>query len=270
MLLAHLSDLHLRAALGPDGPRRRLVAAFDRILALSPRPDALLVTGDLTESAEAEAYEALGRHLAELGLPAYLVMGNHDRRAPMIATLNVAHMPGDTPFIQYAVEHLGVRLLVLDTTSPDHPHGAFCRARLDWLSERLAEAPGRPTLVAMHHPPVSTGIAIMDGPGAAWAGDLVRRLRGANIVRILCGHVHRSVQTSVGNVPVTVCPSLVPAIALDLGPPSAARSSTDKHIFEDEPGALHLHRWAQGRLVTHTLFVDRYLPMMSLTEPARC
>ena len=37
--------------------------------------------------------------------------------------------------------------------------GALCEDRLRWIDRALAAAPGRPTLVLMHHPPFATGIA---------------------------------------------------------------------------------------------------------------
>lgn len=51
MLLAQLSDLHLRGGHAPgltdDSLERCVAAAFDRMQALSPRADAVLITGDL-------------------------------------------------------------------------------------------------------------------------------------------------------------------------------------------------------------------------------
>jgi len=56
------------------------------------------------------------------------------------------------------VEHLRG----LDTLVPGQGGGRLGPARLAWLDARLAEAPARPTLVFMHHPPFKTGIERMD------------------------------------------------------------------------------------------------------------
>jgi 3',5'-cyclic AMP phosphodiesterase CpdA len=56
-LLVQLSDPHIGADwLGAD-PVARLAAAVDSVRALRPGPDAVLVSGDLTESAADAEYE---------------------------------------------------------------------------------------------------------------------------------------------------------------------------------------------------------------------
>ena len=45
---------------------------------------------------------------------------------------------------------------------------------------RLAEAPGRPTLIVLHHPPIETGLSWMtENPEADWVLRLQRDRRGA-------------------------------------------------------------------------------------------
>ncbi|MEO6703373.1 MAG: metallophosphoesterase [Jatrophihabitantaceae bacterium] len=56
MYLAQLSDTHLQ--LGPLGtePAVRLHHALGRVLALSPQPDCVLITGDLVQHGELAEY----------------------------------------------------------------------------------------------------------------------------------------------------------------------------------------------------------------------
>ncbi len=62
-LLVHLSDTHLLAGNAPSAAsttrRRVLRAPSRRFERLGTRPDAIVVTGDLTDLGEAEAYQAL-------------------------------------------------------------------------------------------------------------------------------------------------------------------------------------------------------------------
>ena len=82
MLLAQISDLHIKRP-GALAYRRvdtaaylsRCVAALN---ALEPRPDAVIVTGDLVDQGEPEQYEHLKALLAPLAIPYYLLVGNHD------------------------------------------------------------------------------------------------------------------------------------------------------------------------------------------------
>ena len=56
-------------------------------LALSPLPDLVLATGDLTDRGLREEYGLLGAILSRLPMPVLLLPGNHDRREEMRAAL---------------------------------------------------------------------------------------------------------------------------------------------------------------------------------------
>ena len=119
MLICQLTDLHLR----PEGvPAYRVVEtnslterAFRAVAALNPRPDAVLITGDLTDCGLDSEYALLARLIRKhLPMPVYVIPGNHDRRAALRAGL--ADLPGvtsDPEFVQYAVDDLPVRLVML-------------------------------------------------------------------------------------------------------------------------------------------------------------
>src|SRR5260370_33750097 len=96
-------------------------------------------------------------------MPVYLVPGNHDRRAELFAEFGSdGYMKNDDGFLHYTIEGHEMRLIGLDTVVPGHGHGEMCAQRLAWLEGRLAERRDQPTLVFMHHPPFSTGLADMD------------------------------------------------------------------------------------------------------------
>ena len=79
-------------------------------------------------------------------------------------------------FIQYAIEGFPVRILVLDTLEVGRHGGGFCEVRAAWLRARLDEAPDRPTLIVLHHPPIATGISWMtENPDADWIATAARR-----------------------------------------------------------------------------------------------
>ena len=58
-LLAQLSDPHIGATWAGEGSVEGLAAAVESVRALRPRPDAVLVTGDLADHASDEEYEQL-------------------------------------------------------------------------------------------------------------------------------------------------------------------------------------------------------------------
>ncbi len=259
MLLAHLSDLHVRP---PGVPAYRVVEttmlaerALRAVSMLRPRPDAVVISGDLTDCGLAAEYalvvSLLRQHLAEL--PVYLVPGNHDRRENFRAALG--GFPGvlaDPCFVQYAVEDLPVRLLMLDSVAPGFGHGELCEARLDWLDRTLAAAPDRPTMLVMHHPPILCGPAMMDLLTLRSAPALARVLeRHVQVERILCGHHHRPVTGRLGRAIVCVAPSVVHQSELAF--------QDDQGRFTLEPPAFQLHlRLPDGQIASHTVLVESF------------
>jgi Icc protein len=259
MLIAHVTDTHIvaagaRAYIDQVDTNTMFSRAVDRLNGLAPRPDCVVITGDLADHGRPEEYAELKRQLALLEIPYFLVIGNHDHRETMLAALDVPYLRGLNRFIHYTVDDLPVRLIVLDSTSEQHHMGEYCAERAAWLRDRLAEGGDRPTVVALHHPPFDTGIVAMDAGGSAWATELVSILSDyPNVERVLCGHIHRSIQTLVGGRLVSVCPSTAHQVSLDLG-----AEPFNGAFFEMEPPAFQLHRYRDGRMVTHTGSIDAF------------
>ena len=187
MLMAQITDTHIKPegvlAYGRVDTAPYLARAVEHLVALKPRPDLVLATGDLVDSGRPDEYRRLHDLLAPLPMPVYLIPGNHDDRDALAAAFaDHAYMPRGGGFIQYVVEGYPVRLIALDTLVAGEVGGLLCAERLGWLAARLAEAPDRPTVIFMHHPPFDTGIARMDAHGLANArkfADVVGRHRHA-------------------------------------------------------------------------------------------
>lgn len=252
MLIAQLTDTHIkppgRLAYRRVNTEICLRRAVAQVAALVPRPDAVLVTGDLVDTGLPEEYALLRAILADLPQPCYLIPGNHDdRRALAAAFTDHAYLPREVDFLHYVVDRHAVRLIGLDTVVPGEPRGELRAPRAAWLENRLAEAPDRPTIVFMHHPPFATGIEHMDAMGLTGADRLAAILRRhPQVLRVLCGHVHRSIQAPFAGTIASIAPSTAHQVALDLRPqgPSA-------FVLEPPGFQLHLYDPATG-VVTHT------------------
>jgi 3',5'-cyclic AMP phosphodiesterase CpdA len=119
--------------------------------------------------------------------------------------------------------------------------------RLGWLEAQLAAEAHTPTIVAMHHPPLVTGIPAMDDVGLVEADRLaVAKVmtRNRQVRRILSGHVHRTVVGTAGGCPVFVCPSTYLQLVLTLGDDS-------RLVLVDEPPGLALHVVVGRELTSH-------------------
>jgi Icc protein len=242
--LVQLSDPHIGADWTSADPVARLAAAIESARAVCPRPDAVLVTGDLTDHATDAEYEQVRELLAPLGGPLYVLPGNHDDRRALRRHFGVPG--GDGEAIQYTADLGPWRLVVLDTTRPGEDPGALDAERLGWLDEELARAPQTPTLLAMHHPPLRTGIPAWDELGLA---DTDRQALGEliaghpNVRRIVAGHVHRTISGELAGRAVLTVPSTYVQLSLEFG--------SHELKLADEPAGFAVHVIDGGKLVTH-------------------
>ncbi|HIC7209360.1 phosphodiesterase [Burkholderia stabilis] len=268
MLLAQISDLHIKRP-GQLAYRRvdtaaALARCIAKLNALVPRPDAVLVTGDLTDFGNDDEYGHLRELLAPLEIPYYLMIGNHDDRAGLRRAFPDRAELHDGEFVQYALDVGAVRVLALDSQVPGASYGDLCDARLAWLAAQLDAARDRPVIVALHHPPFASGIGHMDAlrlaPAAAAKLDAL--LRGyPNIERVLCGHVHRSMFTRFGGTLASAVPAPAHQVAFDLrdDAPSA---------FRLEPPAFAVHRYAPDTgMTSHHVYVDEGAGPYPFYEP---
>jgi Icc protein len=258
MLIAQISDLHLR-------PRGRLYqgqvdsntmgeAAIRQLNALDPQPDLVLITGDIVDEGSPAEYATALEILAAIRAPVLLIPGNHDERAAFRAAF-AAHryLPAEGP-LHFAVGERGpLRILAVDVTVPGEHHGDMDDAACRWLHERLAEEPGRPSIVMLHHPPFDSGIPYIDAYNCRHGNRLADIVvRYSNVERILCGHIHRFMQLRFGGTMLVTAPSTTTAIALRLRPDAAPASFV-------EPPALLLHHWRpQTGLVTHLVPIGAF------------
>lgn len=259
MLIAQITDTHIKAdgklAYGKVDTAGYLARAVEALNTLRPRPDFVVVTGDLVDFGRVDEYDRLRSLLSPLQIPYFLLVGNHDSRAElrMVFADHPYLQQDDDAFVQYTIEDWPVRVVALDTMVPRQGGGALCAQRLDWLERRLAEQPGRPTIVAMHHPPFVTGIGHMDKQGLANPAPFAAIIRRfANVERVICGHLHRDIDTRFAGTIAGTCPSVAHLVALDLREDAPSR-------FKLEPPGFQLHYWRDGHgLRTHTAFIGDF------------
>jgi 3',5'-cyclic-AMP phosphodiesterase len=254
-LIAQLSDPHVDV--GPDGAgsAEALGAAVQAVLGLDPLPDALLVSGDLTNRSDARSYERVRDLLAPLRMPVHVMPGNHDDREALRAWFTDDAVAGahSDPF-QYAVRCGGVRLVVCDTTQPESASGRLDAGALAWLEAQLIAEPAVATIVAMHHAPLLTGLTAMDAIGLPEAdrsrlADVLAR--HGQVRRVVAGHVHRAALGSVGGRPVFTCPSTWIQGRLDFAHPE------ELSVVAEPPG-FAVHVAVAGELTTHVQLVGEW------------
>jgi 3',5'-cyclic AMP phosphodiesterase CpdA len=223
----------------------------------------VLGTGDLVDGGTPAEYARLRHLLSPLPMPVYLIPGNHDDRdALRHAFADYPLMPREG-FIQYVVDDGSLRLIAVDTLLPGKGGGRVDAERLGWLDARLAEAPTKPTMIFMHHPPFKTAIDFMDGIGLEGAdamADVVRR--HPQVERVVCGHLHRSIQSRWAGTLAMTAPGTAHQVCLDL------RKNTGLSLSMEPPGyALHLWRDGIG-LVSHVVNVGDFVSHVVVPKTA--
>lgn len=208
-VLAHLSDPHLIAGggllHGHINTAAQLRSALARVESSGERIDALVVSGDLADSAQPEAYE-LFREIADpvaqrLRAPLVTTSGNHDERRPYARALygRDTDSPQDTVTVVR-----GLRIIAVDTAVPGFHHGGLSDAQYDWLAMELATSAEHGTVLVMHHPPITYRSPVMQLLDFEDVDRLRATVEGSDVRAILSGHLHVTTFGTLGHVPVFV------------------------------------------------------------------
>ena len=262
MLLAHLSDTHLTTGILAGRPAERCHQALARVQALDPRPDCVLITGDLADNGEPEEYQAALALLSGLDIPIHIVPGNHDHAPRLLQALAGAGYaraaPEEPERCYYRVDYPELRLFCCDSSVPDRHDGELGPVQLAWLDRELGRDPEVPAILAMHHHPVASGIAFMDTIMLSDADDLAAVLLDhPPLTRILTGHLHRPSAAMFAGALVTSAPSTHLQVDLDLGP-------LPRLAFVDEPAGLLLHRLQGATALTHLVPAAHSGPLLGV------
>ncbi|MEL7257839.1 MAG: phosphodiesterase [Pseudomonadota bacterium] len=250
------TDIHIvpqgETIIGLD-PLERFSQGLQHALNNHPDAERIVITGDLTHHGTHDEYMLLHETLSDCPLPLSMTLGNHDRRAAFLEVFQDVSVT-DAGFVQESVDLDETRLILLDTLDEDADNlhgGLLCEDRLNWMDQAIASADGRNVILGLHHPPVLTGFPGMDSIGLANRSELALRLgRHDNVVQILAGHIHRTIQGSLAvhearNIPVFMFKSPCHQMPMHL-------STEDHHISVDEPGAYGIVLNTDDGILVHT------------------
>ncbi len=189
--ILHISDLHFGSPFLPE--RAEAVTRF----AERARPDVIVVSGDFTQRARRDQFEAAAAYLARFDAPLVVTPGNHD--VPLYRVFERFLEPYRY-YRRYIDERLdavydlpGLTIVSLNSTrSFTFSNGKLKSAQLDFAARGLrASPPGDLRVVVTHHhlapPPDFSRDRVM--PGARRA---LRRFQSLDVHLIMAGHMHRS------------------------------------------------------------------------------
>jgi 3',5'-cyclic AMP phosphodiesterase CpdA len=191
------------AALGDNGSGGRQAMAVANRLAQTyeQRPfEVVAMLGDICYYGDIEnrfddVFRRPLRPLIDAGVRFELALGNHDTALnPNDAALHrietELRLLG-TPALYYSTTHGPVDLFYLDSSIAGL-FGPAAAQQLEWLDDALASATSQWRIVALHHPPYSSG-EHGSTPGAAELLEPILRRRAVDLV--LSGHDHHYERT---------------------------------------------------------------------------
>jgi 3',5'-cyclic-AMP phosphodiesterase len=234
VLLAQLSDLHVCDEWEGVDPVARVERVVEAIRSLPNPVDAVVVTGDLTDDGSEENYRRVRRLLERFDAPIHVLPGNHDDRRNLREAFGLPGT-GEEP-INYSVGVGELCLVVLDSIVPGQDAGEYSQERLGWLDQELGRHSDSPILLALHHPPLPTGLPEWDAINVtptdreAMAEVVARH---PQLLAIVGGHLHRTAAGALAGCAAFSAPSA----SLQARPDFEANDVD----FVDPPGfALHV------------------------------
>jgi 3',5'-cyclic AMP phosphodiesterase CpdA len=244
MLIAQISDLHIR----PAGQKlydyidtNQLCARHVALInALAEPPDAVVITGDITNCGCPKEYDMARQILAQLDFPTYIIPGNHDCKHNFIAGLGskFSYLGNDPENIAYTVENFPIRMLFVDSSVYDRVHGFLETKTLDWIRQRLVEDPNKETILFMHHHPLASGCLHMDTIRCLNGEKLIDLLKNfPQVTRIICGHTHRAIFQQQGSLLISTGPATAHQVPFDTKNPNG--------LYNLEPPAMMMHRYSE-------------------------
>jgi Icc protein len=244
-LLIQITDTHIlppgEVLYGSVNTALHLKETVQSINRMQPQPDAVLVTGDLVEQGNRAGYQHFIELIKPLKMPVYVIPGNHDDPQIMLeAFAGTPYFPATDSTFQYSIENLPFRILALNSRCEGTELPEFGTERLSWLENQLGQS-DKPILIALHHPPMITGIELIDMGGPEWFQRLKSVLAGHDEIKLLiCGHCHTDLCGHIGHVPVYMAPAtahqLIATRGLSIAPSSVNHPSppTLHHFIDGE------------------------------------
>ncbi len=191
MLIVQISDVHC----GPQFQAKVFEEAVEEVNALNP--DAIIVTGDLTEQSLLSEFRMAQQRLNQLECKNIIILsGNHDYRS-------TGYLIFKQFFPLKGVLDLGeVVIISINTARPERDDGEVGYRQMIWAKEELSKHKDKFKIAAMHHHLVPIPDAGPDRYVVLDAGDALQGLIEAGVNLVLCGHRHRPWKWVVEGTPI--------------------------------------------------------------------
>ena len=181
MILVQLSDIHVGSQF-QESVFSKVIEEINEI-----KPDAILITGDLTNEGLISEYEKCKKLISKLACKKiFTISGNHDYR-------NSGYLVFKKFFPFETINELGedVVLVTVGTARPDRNEGEVGYRQNLWLERTMKKFQNKIKILAMHHHLVGIPDTGSDRVTVIDAGDVLRTILDTHVDLVLCGHKHR-------------------------------------------------------------------------------
>lgn len=181
MIIVQISDLHVGSQFQPE--------VFEQVLQEVNHlgPDAIIITGDLTNEGLIKEYERCRELISRFDCKRVIaISGNHDYR-------NTGYLHFKKYFPFESVNELGENVVVvtIGTSRPDRNEGEVGYRQNLWLERTMKKFADRIKILAMHHHLIGIPDTGADRLTIIDAGDVLRTILATDVDLVLCGHKHR-------------------------------------------------------------------------------
>ena len=175
MEIIQLSDIHVGAQF-----REQI---FEKVIheVNSLNPDAVVITGDLTNEGLKEQYEKCKTLISKINAEKIIaISGNHDYR-----NTGYLHFKKYFPFQTINELDDNVVLVTLGTARPDRDEGEVGYRQTLWLERTMKKYQNKTTILAMHHHLIGIPDTGSDRLTIIDAGDVLRATLDSNVNLVL-------------------------------------------------------------------------------------
>lgn len=169
---------------------QRLKKVIMSINSLSPKPDLVIHTGDITDKGDLDSYLHAKELLEELEIEYFLTCGNHDNFNNLKQVFSHHNYFLDHNFAHYVIDYLSLRIIVMDTQVAGESYGKLCEIRKEWLINVL-QSSQKDTILFLHHFPVRVKDEIFNQMNLLNSTELENIIsQYNNVLGLYCGHSH--------------------------------------------------------------------------------
>jgi 3',5'-cyclic AMP phosphodiesterase CpdA len=166
------------------------------------RPDAVICTGDLTHKAKKYQYENIAKYLAEIKVPIFNAIGNHDVKNNGIVFFERYIGPR-----RWKINFNDKDTLIIGLRSPrdNTSEGELGDEQIEWTVNQLKNSDCNLRVLALHHHLVAVPYAGTKRDTLIDAGEALELTQAYNIDLVLMGHRHVPHVWRFGNTALLYC-----------------------------------------------------------------